>query len=654
MSNSSISARCLVTLLDQISEGKLELSKMATAIREAPDAAFREKVDGDGNLLLHKAIRILRRGNQKTLMYLIILTEILRKDQDCARMTNGLGQLPLHLMCDHGMFKSMEPIKYKCIIELLLKAYPDSTVASDNKGYVPLHHAVHDLQVKDNVWLKDPEIFKGIITEASSQAQDNEGWTPLHHFATVVPCKDLVLIGDLLLTAANTASLKVTCNRGDLPIHCSARAGSLLLFQRLVKMYPESLEVRNGSGKLPVEVATSHVKEFIVRFYGRTLPPSADLSESLAWCIFDNNEEEASMLMSRMPADHFPRALDQYLKKLRIEVHRRKIISNAVGEFATKLIIRQMPLSTTWDDESSKRELVAAKTEVEELKQNVKEITDRSSKLVKSFDQEKARTATLEKQVNEGKAIQATLEKQIGNLKEQIVLQKTDHTKTVKALKEHVNVITLTSSELEMQASQGKERILELEETIRSQETNCTQIIESSKQQGKDREAKLERKVADLKNALELEKGNSKDSVCSMQAALRRLMDNFPLHAKARGPEKVLLASNLPSDTNILTAIGQSLDDRLTKMSATKKTSMAQRYLHKVLHESRQPGEEELGAAIRGLSVELSIKEDEIAKANKLGRDSTVPGGGIKREVVDDHDEDRREKKVRASPDLDS
>lgn len=157
----------------------------------------------------------------------------------------------------------------------------------------------------------------------------------------------------------------------------------------------------------------------------------------------------------------------------------------------------------------------------------------------------------------------------------------------------------------------------------------------------------------DLKNDLERGKGKSKDSVCSMQEGLRRLMDNYHLHAKARGPEKVLLASNLPSDINVLTAIGQSLDARLTKINATK-TSMAQRYLNRLLHASRQPGEEELGVAIRGLSEELSKKEDEIAKANELGRDSTVPDRGIKREVVDDHDEDRRDKKARASPDLDS
>lgn len=59
----SNAALCLVSLLDHfVSEGQQQqqlvglLDEITTAIRLTPKDAFRERVDGFGNLLLHKAI----------------------------------------------------------------------------------------------------------------------------------------------------------------------------------------------------------------------------------------------------------------------------------------------------------------------------------------------------------------------------------------------------------------------------------------------------------------------------------------------------------------------------------------------------------------------------------------------------------------------
>lgn len=102
---------------------------LTEAIHKAPEEAFREQADEDGNALLHTAICILR-GHPGIGS---ILRKIIHKDNKSVRKTNCHGQLALHLACKLlGAGRGDTSL-----IDLLVEVYQNLRANQTRKGVFP-------------------------------------------------------------------------------------------------------------------------------------------------------------------------------------------------------------------------------------------------------------------------------------------------------------------------------------------------------------------------------------------------------------------------------------------------------------------------------------------------------------------------------------
>lgn len=406
MVDESNEALRLLSLLENYDpRSKKDREKMVEDIRKAHVEAFRCTVDMDGNILLHEAVHILSRNRSPFHSNDSLLMTIIEKDPESAFKANNQDQLALHLVCersdDYRGYNGDSPV-----IDLLLEINPNSVDQPDKKGRFPLHYAVRRLAEKYT-----KVSLRRIITPKAATAKDIDGHTPLHYVAKVKQTRRLdesilrLLRGIL---NASPGALQVKSNSDDLPIHHAAETGHLSVFEVLAERSAQGLVVRNGSGKLPMDIAveskSADVMVYLVLHHEESLPHGADLSKPLSeylsrWCWRKCDGADLSTLIAKMPTEDVGRALDQMLEQhYEVDDSVRETIAHVLGEVAKKP-------STL---ESS--EIAVANAKVEELQKHADELKQTPSHFEKQVDgQGTKRESSLEEEKSMGQEKQLKL-----------------------------------------------------------------------------------------------------------------------------------------------------------------------------------------------------------------------------------------------------
>ena len=165
--------------------------------------------------------------------------------------------------------------------KVLIDSFPESVkVEALFNGLLPLHEACRYGDRVDNV---DTIQYLLEIYPESINAPDNEGWTPIHKAAWIGKTKTI----ELLLKHDPDVASKMTDNENEdeapieqLPLHIAIRAvehrnatGDIINFDSKFKSikvlydaYPEAINIRDGDGEAPLDMAREENKEEIVNF----------------------------------------------------------------------------------------------------------------------------------------------------------------------------------------------------------------------------------------------------------------------------------------------------------------------------------------------------------------------------------------------------
>mmetsp|Transcript_20948 Transcript_20948/g.31038 ORF Transcript_20948/g.31038 Transcript_20948/m.31038 type:complete len:371 (+) Transcript_20948:239-1351(+) len=150
--------------------------------------------------ILHQAIT--SKGDKKARA--IIMKTILDRFPEAAKIKNGYGSLPLHVICQRNtniQSETKEMLVYK-----LMEVYPEALVVRGGMGgRTPIHIAFTDYI--------SPELAKDMIEQGTSATfiKDKNGWLPIHVAASrhCSPKKLLMLLG------ANPDSLHARTGKGQ-------------------------------------------------------------------------------------------------------------------------------------------------------------------------------------------------------------------------------------------------------------------------------------------------------------------------------------------------------------------------------------------------------------------------------------------------------
>jgi len=199
------------------------------------------------------------------------------------------GTLPLHLVFGGGQnFRTVDsddPEIQSFLLETnvqllkeLIDCYPRALEEVDNRGWLPLHHAVRHNAPLEMIQLLDWRYRKGIqvadkqgstvlhiacrhgsnervidylmneMGEEGALVADNNGFTPVH-----IACKIGVPF-DIFhcLVYRDSRPLSIHDNRGELPLHKACRASHLHLIKEIIDLQPASVSVRNNQNELPI------------------------------------------------------------------------------------------------------------------------------------------------------------------------------------------------------------------------------------------------------------------------------------------------------------------------------------------------------------------------------------------------------------------
>ena len=175
-----------------------------------------------------------------------LVETMLLRDESVASIADNKGLLPLHRACQRPRNAREDGSDLRLeVIRLLLDAYPEGCMATNDKGMAPIHVVSARYPNLDNI----QSIYE---TQPDCLAlQDNLGWTALHHVCHA-NCAEAVLY--LLSMDASLAETKT--RKDDTALHllatgnCSASAA-----QKLVELYPDAVLARNDYGFTPLHVA---------------------------------------------------------------------------------------------------------------------------------------------------------------------------------------------------------------------------------------------------------------------------------------------------------------------------------------------------------------------------------------------------------------
>jgi len=227
---------------------------------------------------------------------------------------NVCGWLPIHVLCKRPEGKKTKLIMNDeaaiDVLNLLIKAYPDSVTQSDDDSeqnhipnHIPLHKAVtnkspafckvlvdaYPESIKqpnvrgclpfhfacDNGRLDTVEYLFGLYPECL-QIRGNRGYLPIHEAANH-PGENTVQIVQFLLRHDPECISKTIVSgdrdngfswrqgNGALPLHvvCS-RWDQFNVTELLYDLYPEAILIRNGRGQLPIDIVREKLDELPV------------------------------------------------------------------------------------------------------------------------------------------------------------------------------------------------------------------------------------------------------------------------------------------------------------------------------------------------------------------------------------------------------
>jgi len=166
--------------------------------------------------------------------------ELLKDLIDCypraLEEVDNRGWLPLH----HAV-RNNAPLE---MIQLLVEGYPEGVQVADKQGSTVLHIACRRGADK-------PDIRHLLIQcNSSLLSVDNNGFTPLH-----VACKHgatLPLALPLHLAEEFRECCVMQDKSGELPLHKACRGGHLQLIKEIVNWQPASVSIRNNQNELPI------------------------------------------------------------------------------------------------------------------------------------------------------------------------------------------------------------------------------------------------------------------------------------------------------------------------------------------------------------------------------------------------------------------
>jgi len=275
-------------------------------------------LDGNGYAALHHAC-------YNKHLTLGIFQIIFNKWPEAIRMRTDSGYLPIHELCTNENLDdnvSLEVLQYMISIDpmlvrevdedlnlpihyavyrmstafckVLVDAYPDSLKVEANFR-LPIHDACGYGGRVDTV---DTVQYMLDLYPASINAPDNEGWLPIHHAAQARRADFVELLLKLDLDAASKNT-----NQRQLPLHLAISAGYLCVGGQIIRginsrsktvqvlydAYPEAINIRDGDGLNPLDVARRKGRNKVVNFLQTQLVYAQQAQDATAMTTPDEN-----------------------------------------------------------------------------------------------------------------------------------------------------------------------------------------------------------------------------------------------------------------------------------------------------------------------------------------------------------------------------
>ena len=159
----------------------------------------------------------------------------------------------------HGTLPVHSAICYQSNLfcRALVDAYPESLKEGAHSGYLPIHLAC--IYKESRI-----DVIQYILEEypESINVGDRQGYLPIHHTARIGNAKKIEL---LLKHDATAAVREIADGSFCLPLHLSS-SGSGISCQVLFDSYPEAINIRNASGKVPLDLARERGNQEVVNF----------------------------------------------------------------------------------------------------------------------------------------------------------------------------------------------------------------------------------------------------------------------------------------------------------------------------------------------------------------------------------------------------
>jgi len=196
-----------------------------------------------------------------------ILQLLLEAHPDSVSETDNAGELPLHIAASN---------KSPAFCKALVDAYPESVISESYDSSLPFHCACYSGRPDTAEYLLK-------LYPESLNARNNLGYLPIHCVANSPSDNTAEIIKFLLLHDPECLSKPVVSDdegseymqgNGALPLHvaCDNIGQFGDMTRRLFDLYPEAILIRNGLGKLPVDVIRKRLDDI-------ELHPSSYLDE---------------------------------------------------------------------------------------------------------------------------------------------------------------------------------------------------------------------------------------------------------------------------------------------------------------------------------------------------------------------------------------
>ena len=199
------------------------------------------------------------------------------------RATSG-GHLPVHLACVRGAVATVEYLyklypesvnvvdedgKYpiQCvflnrndvtldIVQLLVDTCPEFPRIANSDGLTPLHILCANEELDDSTAFDVLGLFLERCPDAARCPMNYNAYLPIH--AAVVSSKSVEFCR--MLIEAYPGSERIFTSGGQLPLHIACRQGRVATVEYLYKLYPESINVADGTGWYPIHYAMTRLK----------------------------------------------------------------------------------------------------------------------------------------------------------------------------------------------------------------------------------------------------------------------------------------------------------------------------------------------------------------------------------------------------------